>query len=449
MMNILQTIWTALTTENIQLVTMISVPLTFIECIVAMLLFTTILNIQTDKKDRLKYVLLVGSIGIIARLLIPGPYNAYINVLFTILSIRFILKSNWLKSILGIIIPFLITAILESLIAKVYPYILGVDYMQGINIPINRLLVTLFIYLMVFAIYKLIKYLKLTIPKLEILNKKKKTLLIFNVIFGLVLIGTQIYIITFYISWLPFGITVLNILSLIAYFGISIYTLLTTSQLETTTMNLEEAQLYNKTLQILHDNIRAFKHDFWNIIQGIGGYVGKDDMEGLKSYYSKLVEDCQQVNNLTALSPSVVNNPAIYNILANKYHIADELGIKINLEVFMDLNELNINSYELTRILGILMNNAIEASKECEDKIINVTFRKDKKKNMQLIVVENTYMDKNIDTEKIYEKGYSTKEGNTGLGLWEIRQIMKKHNNLNLFTSKTGEFFSQQFEIYY
>ena len=206
---------------------------------------------------------------------------------------------------------------------------------------------------------------------------------------------------------------------------------------------------YNKTLQILHDNIRGFKHDFWNIVQGIGGYVDKNDMEGLKQYYSKLIEDCQQVNNLTALSPSVVNNPAIYNVVANKYHMADELGIKINLEVIMDLNEFSINSYELTRIIAILMNNAIEASKECKKKVINVTFRKDKNRHMQLVIVENTYKDKNIDTEKIYEKGYSTKEGNTGLGLWEIRQIMKKHNNLNLYTTKTDDFFSQQFEIYY
>ena len=172
-------------------------------------------------------------------------------------------------------------------------------------------------------------------------------------------------------------------------------------------------------------------------------------MEGLKEYYSKLVEDCQQVNNLTALSPSVVNNPAIYNVLANKYHMADELGIKISLEVFLDLNTLNINPYELTRILGILMNNAIEASKECDEKIINVSFRKDKRNHLQLIIIENTYKDKSIDTERIYEKGYSTKEGNTGIGLWEVRQIMRKHNNLNLFTTKSNDLFSQQFEIYY
>lgn len=35
-----------------------------------------------------------------------------------------------------------------------------------------------------------------------------------------------------------------------------------------------------------------------------------------------------------------------------------------------------------------------------------------------------------------------------GLGLWEIRQILKKHNNLNLYTSKDDEFFKQQLEIY-
>jgi len=35
-----------------------------------------------------------------------------------------------------------------------------------------------------------------------------------------------------------------------------------------------------------------------------------------------------------------------------------------------------------------------------------------------------------------------------GLGLWEIRKILKKHNNLNLFTSKDDKFFKQQLEIY-
>lgn len=45
-------------------------------------------------------------------------------------------------------------------------------------------------------------------------------------------------------------------------------------------------------------------------------------------------------------------------------------------------------------------------------------------------------------------KGFSSKPNNTGLGLWEIRQILKRNNNLNLFTTKNSEFFKQQLEIY-
>lgn len=105
--------------------------------------------------------------------------------------------------------------------------------------------------------------------------------------------------------------------------------------------------------------------------------------------------------------------------------------------------------YEFARILGILLDNAIEASSESEEKIINLTFRNDIKNSRELIIVENTYQDKNIDTEKIFEKGISGKENHTGLGLWEVRKLIKKNNNINLYTAKNDKFFSQQLEIYY
>ena len=65
-----------------------------------------------------------------------------------------------------------------------------------------------------------------------------------------------------------------------------------------------------------------------------------------------------------------------------------------------------------------------------------------------LLIVENTYKNKDVDTEKIYEKGFSTKHGNSGLGLWKVRQILIRNNNLNLFTTKNDEYFKQQLEIY-
>ena len=123
-------------------------------------------------------------------------------------------------------------------------------------------------------------------------------------------------------------------------------------------------------------------------------------------------------------------------------------NIKVNISFLLDLDKLNMKIYEFARILGILLDNAIEASNECEEKIINLTFRNDLKNNRQLIIVENTYSNKDVDTEKIFEKGVSGKENHTGLGLWEVRKIVKKNKNANLFTSKSNKFFSQQLELY-
>lgn len=449
MMEILQTIWSSLTTENPTLTNIIGIPSIFLEVFISMLLFTTLLNINATKKQKWLYVLIASCFSIISRLIIPAPYNTYFNLVAVFLCVLLIFKTTFLKSIICLFLPSIIAALIESVLAKVYYSIFNIDYLVGGNIPLHRLIGTLIVYLVMFLIYILLKYFKVNLSKLQVLDKKKKFWLIFSTIFGVVLIGLQVYMITFYVSYLPFFITILFMVTLVAYFVISLYTMFTVSKLETTSMNLEEATLYNKTLQMLQDNTRAFRHDFSNIVQGMAGFIDKNDMEGLRKYYSQLLEDIQHTNNLTTLSPEVVNNPAIYNVLATKYHKADQLGIKINLEAFLNMNDLHIKIYEFTRVLGILMDNAIEAAKECDEKVINVIFRKDSRRHMQLLIIENTYTNKDVNTDKIFEKGYSTKKGNTGLGLWEVRQILKKNNNLNLFTTKNDEFFTQQFEIFY
>lgn len=182
------------------------------------------------------------------------------------------------------------------------------------------------------------------------------------------------------------------------------------------------------------------------------GYVATEDIKGLKKYYSQLLEDCQRGNNLTTLNPSIINNPAIYSLLASKYYLANEQGITINLEVLIDLNTINMKIYEFTRVLGILMDNAIEAASQCDEKIMNVSFRNDEKHNRQLIIIQNTYMNKDVNTEAIFQKGFTSKsddESVHGLGLWEVRQILKKRNNLNLYTTKDSQYFTQQLEIYF
>ena len=55
-MEIFQIIWSSLTTENPNLITIISIPLTFLKVFISMLIFTTLLNINTTKKQKLLFL---------------------------------------------------------------------------------------------------------------------------------------------------------------------------------------------------------------------------------------------------------------------------------------------------------------------------------------------------------------------------------------------------------
>ena len=281
------------------------------------------------------------------------------------------------------------------------------------------------------------------------IDKKNKLIIISNLLSGVLAIIIQSITLFYYVDKLPVFITFLSFISLFTYFAISIYSLTRILKLILTTQKLESAEEYNRSLCILHDNVRAFKHDFDNIVTTIGGYIKTNDMKGLKDYYVQLEDDCQRVNNLYLLNPEVINNDGIYNLLTKKYKEAEAKDIKVNMTFLLDLSTLHMKIYEFARILGILLDNAIEASSECDNKIINIDFRNDHKNSRQVITIENTYNNTNIDTERIFEKGITGKENHSGLGLWEVRKLIKKNSNVNLFTSKTDEYFSQQLEIYY
>ena len=440
-MEILQAIWTALTTENQNLIKIIAIPFSVIEAIITMLLFTTILNISSTKKQKLLYVSIFSVIAILSITVIPTPFNTFINLIACPILVYFIFKTNIIFVILGSILLNMCVTISE------------IPTNIFVQIPIAKLTCSLLMYLVAYSLYKFFVHFSININITDSLKKKDKIILLINMIIGILALAVQAYLATIYSYYIPLTLTVLNIFVLLVYFIFTMYSLARTIKLEETTASLEEERLYNKTLNILYDNIRGFKHDFGNIVQSIGGYISTNNMDGLKDYYNDLMKDCRKSNNLSILNPELVQNPAAYSLITSKYHKAEDMGISMEVEVFSNLADINMKTYELTRVLGILLDNAIEASNKCNDiKKINLTIRKEAKLNRQLIVISNTYTNKDVNTDKIFEKGYTSKndfDGKShGLGLWEVRKILKKNNNLNLFTTKSGEFFTQQLEIY-
>lgn len=449
MMEILQNIITAFTTENELVNFIISIPFTVIDALVIMLLVITFLEIHSSKKQRILYVISTSLLCFINRNVVPDPYATILNMFILPLNIYFVFKTSKLKAFIAEIIAFALGLLLELIFSNLIYVFTKTSFTSLMYVPIYRIAVSLCIYSCIYILYRIIKKYNFSLSFLGNLNKHTKKLLFINLILATLIIAFQFFLVFYYTDVNSMLLNILNIISLIAYFIISVLSFISTTELSITTENLEREQLSKQTLQLFYDDISAFKHDFGNILNGVGGYIFAEDIEGLKKYYTQLMKDYKQLDNLATLNPSIVNNHAIYNVLATKYHRANQLGIKINLEIFIDLNSLHMKIYEFTRILGILMDNAIEAAKECEEKIINVCIRKADNRNMQVLIVENTYNNKNVDTEKIFQKGVSSKPGNTGLGLWEVHKILKKNNNLNLFTTKNDVFFRQQLEIFY
>ena len=449
MTNFLNNIWISISTPNPGLIKILSIILVFIEIPLTLYLLTSIFNFTASKKQKIFYIATSITVSIISMFCIPNPFNIVFNYISSFIIIYAIFKTNAIKTVIAGLLPSFIFSIIQYLFLNPYITLLNISYEQAINVVIYKIPFTLLMYLLVFIITYIIRNKHLSLNLVDEVDKKTKSLIIANLCFGLIYIIIEIIITMKYIDILPLAYTFANFAMLLLYFIISLYSISKIVKLKTTTEQLESAEAYNKTLHILHDNVRGFKHDFDNIVTTIGGYINTNDMEGLKKYYVQLEHDCEKVNNLYILNPDSINNPGIYNLLTTKYHEATKKGIDVKIYFLLDLNDLHMKIYEFARILGILLDNAIEAAETSKEKTINISFRRDDKNNRNIIFIENSYLNKDIDTETIFNKGFTEKENHSGIGLWEVRKIVSKNNNLNLFTTKTDKLFKQQLEIYY
>lgn len=447
-MEILNNLWMAISTPNEVLMNIIAVAGTAIEYFLMMAIFISIFNISATKKQKLIYITLMTIISLFSMNILISPFNVIFNYLIMVIILYMVFKLSFLKSGIAMVLSALMFNIIGALLLNPFLNICHIEANQLTSIPIYRMFYTLIIYVVIIILILIIRYRTLKIEFVDNIDNKSRFIIILNLVIGFLTMIIQSIIFAFYIDTLPILITFLSFLSLLSYFLISIYTLTRIFKLILTTRKLESAESYNNTLRILHDNVRGFKHDFDNIVTTIGGYIKTNDMEGLKVYYEQLEDDCQRVNNLYLLNPEVVNNDGIYNLLTKKYYEAESKGIKVNITFLLDLSTLNMKIYEFARILGILLDNAIEAASECDNKVINLTFRNDFKNSVQLIIIENTYEDKDLNMDKIFEKGVSGKENHTGLGLWEVKKLVNKNSNVKLISKAQNGLFTQQLEIY-
>lgn len=451
MTQFLNNIWIALSTENAVLMNILMIPISILETYLSMQIFLTIFNISASKKQEILYVLSVSIISRLSANIILTPFNVIINYSCIIILTKLIFNFSFLKCLLSLISSSFVFGLMNIFLQNPCIRLLDITLEQLINIPIYRIPFLLFLYICIFIIILLIKKfrnIKFSFDVFDSLDKQTLRILYANLFVGFLTLVLQLIITTFYVDIVPVVITILSCVLLIAFLVLSVYSFTRIIKLANTSRDLQSAEEYNKSLEILYDNVKGFKHDFDNIISTLDGYILNNDITGLKEYFEEVKKDCKITNNLAILNPRIINNPGIYSLLNNKYFKATNSGITFDIDFFLDLNKLKINTYEFSRMFGILIDNAIEEAEKCEDKIVKISCLRENRNNRAVITVQNTYSNKNVDIEKIFEKGKSGKENHSGIGLWEVRNYIKKSNNLDLFTKKTDKFFIQELSIY-
>lgn len=214
------------------------------------------------------------------------------------------------------------------------------------------------------------------------------------------------------------------------------------AELKSKQINFEVLQNYTTKIEGMYSDMRSFKHDYANIISSMIGYIDEEDMVGLKKHFyenilplnKKIGKNDSEIGRL-----SQIKVPEVKGLLSLKLIRAQEMGIEVFIDIKEPIEQISMNIIDLTRVLGILLDNAIEASEECVLPKIEIGFIKD---NQSLIIVIcNRYKGDIPSVDKLYKKGYSTKGANRGIGLTSLREIINKYESIYLDTLiENGEF---------
>lgn len=269
-MNTMQKIMNILMNPNAELTNIIVSLFFFFEVSIYVHMFITLLNITPNKKAQYSCIVLIFIISIIAKFIIPMPYNTIFNLLLFILMSLIFFRTKILDTCIVLAIFFSFTALFEMISSQIYTLIFNKPYSEALSMPIYHIGFLIIVYACLFIILILLKKFKLNITAFARLNKKDTKIIFGTILLGFITVFLQLYITAFYNNILPHSIIILSIICLLAYFFVSLFNIIKTKQLEIANRDIENLQLYNNTLKIMYDNIRAFKHDFHNIMNGIG-----------------------------------------------------------------------------------------------------------------------------------------------------------------------------------
>ncbi len=207
--------------------------------------------------------------------------------------------------------------------------------------------------------------------------------------------------------------------------------------------------LYSSKLEETYNDFKHIKHDIKNIFFTMGRFVERNNDEEMKEFYqSKIFPFATDEIKKGDLSEKLmfIKNEPLKAFLYYKITQAMEREINVALDIVVDTDTyiIAIDFTDLIRVLGILLDNAIEECLSIEDGFIEIKIFQNN--DTASYTIKNS-----ITTERqVYgiKPGISTKGENRGLGLTIVQNILDMYDFVALNSYFHDNFFVQNLNIY-
>lgn len=181
------------------------------------------------------------------------------------------------------------------------------------------------------------------------------------------------------------------------------------------------SNLYSEEYNALVEISRKKQHDFKNQINALYGLSDIKAEKEQRKYIDKLLDENKVVKILHS-----VEQPVLAGFLYRKVNEIMAAGINIEFNLSVPDAELAIEVLDCIEIVGIFLDNAVEAlNKEKDKSIILEMFTMEQKVEIRVKNVSPYY--ENDEISKFFQYNYSTKGKNRGIGLAKIKDLQKKY----------------------
>ena len=186
----------------------------------------------------------------------------------------------------------------------------------------------------------------------------------------------------------------------------------------------EQMESIEQTMQgeaELNRKLRAQRHDFINHLQVVYSLLQLGEHSEAEEYLKRTYDDLKQVGALLR-----TRNQAVNALLAAKSMQAEQHHIRLSYTIKAALAELPVEDWQLCRVLGNLIDNALDAAGGQDEPCAEVSLWEELN-SLCFAVSNNGPVIPAEIMERIFEPGFTTKgDRGTGMGLYIVRSLMEQ-----------------------